>query len=99
MPSLSPDLVWLAIGFAGQGVFFLRFLVQWWRSEQAGESVMPVSFWYLSIAGAAVILAYAAYREDPVFIVGQVLALAIYARNLALIRRTRRDADAPSRPS
>jgi lipid-A-disaccharide synthase-like uncharacterized protein len=87
MLEITPELIWLLVGFAGQGVFFLRFVIQWWRSEQAKDSVVPISFWYLSIVGATIILAYAAYRQDPVFIAGQALALVIYARNLVLIRR------------
>jgi hypothetical protein len=36
----------------GQTVSPLRFLVQWIESERAGRSVVPDSFWHLSIAGA-----------------------------------------------
>lgn len=80
---------WLLLGFAGQAVFMGRFVLQWLASERRGRSVMPVSFWYLSILGALVLLAYALHRRDPVFIAGQGLGVAIYVRNLQLIRRTR----------
>jgi lipid-A-disaccharide synthase-like uncharacterized protein len=64
-------------------------LVQWWVSEQRGESVVPRAFWYFSLAGALMVLSYAVYRRDPIFIAGQLLPLAIYVRNLMLISRKR----------
>jgi len=78
---------WLVLGFVAQGLFASRFVVQWISSEKAGRSVMPISFWYLSIAGALLLLVYAIYRRDPVFIAGQALGGFIYVRNLVLIRR------------
>lgn len=81
---------WLILGFIAQGLFSARFLVQWIASERAGKSVMPVVFWYLSIFGSALLLAYAIYREDPVFILGQAAGLIVYVRNLFLIRREKR---------
>ena len=81
--------LWLGIGFFGQLLFTSRFLVQWLASERRGESVIPVAFWWLSIAGGATLLAYAVYRADPVFIAGQAFGIVVYARNLLLIRRSR----------
>lgn len=78
---------WIAIGLAGQACFFLRFLVQWVASERVGRSVIPRAFWYFSIMGSVVILSYAIWREDPVFIIGQSTGLFIYIRNLVLIQR------------
>ena len=78
---------WLIFGFFGQFLFFLRFVVQWIASEKKGESVVPIHFWYFSIAGAVVILIYAIQIKDPVFVTGQGLALIIYVRNLMLIRK------------
>jgi len=89
---------WLLIGFAGQGMFSLRFLVQWISSERARRSVVPLAFWYFSLGGGALLLLYAVHRRDPVFIVGQVTGLFIYARNLHLIRRRgRQEEDEPAR--
>jgi lipid-A-disaccharide synthase-like uncharacterized protein len=73
-------------GLFGQLLFTGRFLVQWIASERARRSVVPVAFWYFSIAGGVVLLAYAIYRADPVFILGQTLGVVIYSRNLWLIR-------------
>jgi lipid-A-disaccharide synthase-like uncharacterized protein len=78
---------WLAIGFLGQAVFTGRFLVQWIASERAGRSVVPVLFWFLSIAGSLLLLVYAVHRRDPVFMLGQSAGLLVYFRNLHLIRR------------
>ena len=77
--------VWLFLGFAGQAAFAGRFLVQWIVSEKRGESVVPVAFWYLSLTGSAMLLAYAIYRRDPVFILGQSFGSLVYIRNLMLI--------------
>lgn len=80
------ELIWVSFGLFGQLLFTGRFLVQWIASERARRSVMPVAFWYFSIAGGLVLLAYAIYRADPVFILGQLMGVVIYARNLWLIR-------------
>ncbi|WP_127902568.1 lipid-A-disaccharide synthase N-terminal domain-containing protein [Solirhodobacter olei] len=85
-------LVWIAIGLLGQALFTARFLVQWLASERAKRSVMPVAFWYFSIGGGLILLAYAIARHDPVFTIGQSLGVVIYARNLWLIRAERRSA-------
>jgi lipid-A-disaccharide synthase-like uncharacterized protein len=81
--------LWLAVGLAGQIAFGARFLVQWITSERKGRSVIPIAFWWLSILGGAVLLAYAIYRRDPVFIIGQGSGLVVYVRNLMLIRARR----------
>lgn len=90
----STPWYWWVIGFGGQLVFASRFWVQWIASERAKRSVMPMSFWWLSIIGGLLSLCYAVYRLDPVFIMGQLTGTFIYARNLALIRRSR-EAGAP----
>jgi len=81
---------WVIFGLAGQLLFMGRFLVQWLASERAGRSVIPIAFWYLSISGGLMLFAYACYRADPVFILGQSVGVFIYARNLWLIRAERR---------
>ena len=80
---------WVALGFLAQALFSARFLVQWIASERAGRSVIPVAFWLFSIGGGTLLLVYALYRKDPVFIAGQALGLFIYARNLYFVRRER----------
>jgi lipid-A-disaccharide synthase-like uncharacterized protein len=77
---------WLVLGFAAQALFAGRFVVQWIVSERRRQSVIPRSFWYLSLAGSALLLVYAIHRRDPVFILGQAFGLVVYARNLALDR-------------
>jgi lipid-A-disaccharide synthase-like uncharacterized protein len=83
---------WVVVGLAGQLLFSMRFLIQWIMSERARRSVMPVTFWYFSLAGGIVLLSYAIHRQDPVFIVGQSAGLVIYIRNLWLIHAADRAA-------
>jgi lipid-A-disaccharide synthase-like uncharacterized protein len=79
--------VWLAIGFLGQVLFSLRFIVQWIASERQRRSVIPAVFWQFSLAGGITLLVYAIHRQDPVFIVGQAAGLVVYLRNLQFVRR------------
>lgn len=83
-------MLWLTIGFIGQGLFSARFLVQWLVSERQKRSIIPDAFWYLSLAGGLTLLTYAIHRKDPVFILGQSVGSFIYLRNLYFIRRDRR---------
>jgi len=85
----SGELAWVIFGFSAQLMFTARFLVQWIASERARSSVMPIAFWYFSLIGGVMLLAYALYRKDPVFVLGQSLGVVIYFRNLWLIRAER----------
>jgi lipid-A-disaccharide synthase-like uncharacterized protein len=84
---VTTDQLWLGIGLLGQAAFSARFLVQWIASERRKRSVVPLAFWYFSVGGGLTLLAYAIYRRDPVFILGQGAGLFVYARNLWLIYR------------
>ncbi|MDO8546636.1 MAG: lipid-A-disaccharide synthase N-terminal domain-containing protein [Nitrospirales bacterium] len=90
---MSTETVWLIVGFGGQGLFFGRWLVQWFHSEREQESMIPLAFWYLSLVGGLITLVYAIHREDPVFITGQAVGTLVYLRNLVLISRTRSASD------
>lgn len=98
---------WLVVGFVGQLLFTGRFVVQWIASERARRSVVPMAFWVFSVVGGATLLAYAIYREDPVFIFGQAAGLAIYGRNIYFVIQERLGklgtpepaADAPREPA
>jgi len=79
------EIIFLVIGFVGQGLFASRFIFQWIYSERKGESTIPIIFWYLSIFGGIGLLTYAIFRKDPVIIVGQTFGIFIYLRNLFLI--------------
>ena len=81
----NTEIIFLTIGFLGQGLFASRFIVQWIYSEKIGESRIPIVFWYLSIFGGLGLLIYAIFRKDPVIIVGQSFGIFIYLRNLFLI--------------
>lgn len=80
------DLI-VIIGLVGQGMFSMRFILQWIASERAGKSVIPFSFWIFSFLGSTILLFYAIYRKDPVFILGQAPGLFIYSRNIWLIKK------------
>jgi lipid-A-disaccharide synthase-like uncharacterized protein len=82
---------WVILGFIAQLMFTGRFLVQWIESERQGRSVIPIAFWFFSIAGGLLLLAYALYRRDPVFIAGQAFGVFVYLRNLYLVMRERGD--------
>ncbi len=84
------ETIWLVIGFTAQLLFSARFLVQWIASERAQKSVVPIVFWYFSIAGGGLLLGYAIWRRDPVFILGQSAGLIVYFRNLHLILKEKR---------
>lgn len=84
---MSNSSFWIAVGLVGQILFTSRFLVQWIASERARRSLVPAAFWWLSLGGGATLLAYAIWRRDPVFILGQAGGLVVYLRNLVLIRR------------
>ena len=93
--TLGPrEIVWIGIGFLGQFLFMMRFLWQWIQSERQRRSIIPIAFWYFSLAGGMTLFAYAVHRRDPVFITGQSFGLLVYARNLLLIGREKR-ASAP----
>ena len=94
---MSIETLWLAIGFLGQGLFFGRWVIQWIASERKAESKVPISFWYMSLIGGLITLAYAIYRRDPVFIAGQSIGSIVYIRNLMLISRANQPAS-PSSP-
>lgn len=83
--SVTNEIIWVGLGLCGQIFFFLRFFFQWLVSEKKKESVIPVSFWYFSITGGILLLVYAVYRRDPVFILGQTGGLFVYARNLYFV--------------
>jgi lipid-A-disaccharide synthase-like uncharacterized protein len=83
---------WVLLGYAGQSLFSMRFIVQWVASERVGRSVIPVGFWFFSIGGGVLLFVYALYIRDPVFILGQGFGLFVYLRNLYFVFRERKAA-------
>jgi lipid-A-disaccharide synthase-like uncharacterized protein len=81
---------WLILGFTAQALFTMRFVIQWIASERAGRSVMPIAFWFFSLGGGVLLLIYALYRRDAVFIAGQAFGVFVYLRNLYFVLRDRR---------
>jgi lipid-A-disaccharide synthase-like uncharacterized protein len=91
---MTPEHIWITVGFIGQALFASRFFVQLLKSEMEGRSVIPVAFWYFSIGGGLITLVYSFHLGKPglPFLVAQVGGLLVYARNLWLVRRERRQA-------
>ena len=87
MPAIEPEHLWIALGLGGQALFACRFLVQWIATERRRQSVVPTAFWYLSLGGGLVLLTYAVWRQDPVFILGQSFGILVYSRNLWFVHR------------
>ncbi len=87
--TVTAERLWVGLGLVGQLLFSARFIIQWIASERKKRSIIPVSFWYFSLGGSALLLAYAIYRKDPVFILGQSAGAVVYVRNLRLIRSAR----------
>ncbi|HEV2955356.1 MAG TPA: lipid-A-disaccharide synthase N-terminal domain-containing protein [Xanthobacteraceae bacterium] len=87
---------WAVLGFLAQALFSARFLVQWIASERARRSIIPMAFWWFSIAGGILLFIYSLHRRDPVFIAGQGGGLLIYARNVMFVLREQRTAPTPS---
>ena len=83
----APEAFWVIFGFTGQAFFFLRFLIQWLKSEEEKKSLIPLSFWYFSLIGSFFLFAYALHKKDIVFMTGQSLGCFVYMRNLYLISR------------
>jgi lipid-A-disaccharide synthase-like uncharacterized protein len=88
---------WLAFGLLGNAMFGSRFLLQWIASERAGQSIVPLMFWYLSIAGSLILLVYALHLRNPVFTLAFLPNCAVYLRNIALVRR-KQNADEGAAP-
>ncbi len=88
-PKLQLDF-WLILGFIGQAMFTMRFIVQWIASEKKKKSVIPISFWYFSLAGGLIVLFYAIHRMDPVFILAYLPGNFIYLRNLYFIYKKKK---------
>jgi len=101
MATVSAENIWMTVGFVGQAIFGMRFVVQWIATERRRRSVIPLAFWYLSLAGTVILLAYSIYKLDPVFIAGFSLNMIIYLRNLYFIqlRRKSRTGETPEDPA
>lgn len=84
---MTHNFLFLSIGFLGQIMFSMRFIIQWIYSERHRKSVIPTAFWYFSVAGSCLLLIYSIYRKDPVFILGQSAGLFIYLRNIYFIHK------------
>jgi len=98
--NLSGEITfWTIFGLIANGLFASRFLVQWYVSERLKRSIIPVQFWYLSIAGSLMMLVYAVYIGKVPLILGFLFPTIIYVRNLVLIRRHQKPDTLAGQPS
>ena len=81
------DVFWNSFGFLGGAIFGIRFLIQWLKSEREGHSVIPMSFWYVSLGGGMISFIYAFHQQAWPLVFQQAMPLPIYARNIWLIYR------------
>ena len=82
---------WTLWGLGAQGLFFSRFIIQWWYSEKAKKTVIPNIFWYISLLAAVMTIIYALVRQDVVFLVTGFLQIFLYTRNLVLAKKKKID--------
>jgi lipid-A-disaccharide synthase-like uncharacterized protein len=90
--TITQEQIWGAVGLLGQGAFTARFVVQWFASERKRETVMPVAFWWLSLAGGLITLTYVVHLGSLALTLGQSMGLFVYVRNLMLVSKARRRA-------
>jgi lipid-A-disaccharide synthase-like uncharacterized protein len=87
LPNSPAEWLWLILGVSGSGIFGIRFFIQWMHSERHKESRIPVSFWWLSVAGTIMAASYFIHKHQWVALLGNGPQLIPYARNLVLIYR------------
>ena len=79
--------IWVGLGFLGQVLFTGRMIVQWLVSEKHKRSVVPPIFWWMSLAGSTMLMAYFLWRRDPIGLLGQAFGWFIYLRNIWMFYR------------
>ena len=84
---LTSEHLWLGVVLFGQGLWSSRFVIQWWSSERRGASHFPLVFWWVSLAGNLLLLAYNLHLGDPVLVAGFVFGPFVQIRNIVLILR------------
>jgi lipid-A-disaccharide synthase-like uncharacterized protein len=79
---------WKMVGWLGNVVFSTRFLVQWYATEKRKEVTVPLAFWWLSLVGSLLLLAYAlVWEKSSVFIFAYAFTWIPYVRNIVIHRR------------
>jgi lipid-A-disaccharide synthase-like uncharacterized protein len=87
--ALEADLsfTFMFVGITGQLLLNCRYLYQWYFSEKANESVLPLGFWVISLAASVMVVIYSVARQEPVLLVAQTLGIAVYVRNIIIYLR------------
>ncbi|CAB4244624.1 membrane protein of unknown function [Methylacidimicrobium sp. AP8] len=78
------------VGWTGNLLFFIRFVIQWLATERKRTVVVPLAFWYCSLGGSLLLLIYALSRRDSVFVFAYLFTWIPYIRNLYFAHRERR---------
>lgn len=78
---------WIAVGVAGQGLFALRFLIQWAVTEMKRKSVIPAAFWYISVVASILLMSSHIQRFEWLYAIGIAVTMFVYLRNIYLIHR------------
>lgn len=76
----------LVIGVSGQLLLNCRYLYQWYFSEKAKQSILPLGFWVISAGASILVVIYSVFRKEPVLLVAQSLGLVVYLRNIWIYR-------------
>ncbi len=87
--SSPAGFLWVTLGFLGQILFTGRMLVQWFVSEREKRSIVPPSFWWMSLVGASMLLVYFIWRREPIGVLGQATGWFVYVRNLWMIHKSK----------
>jgi len=84
---------WKLVGYIGVTLFAGRWFVQLIASRKHGRPTMPALFWYMSITGSVLLLAYFVFgKNDSVGVLSNLFPFAVALYNLYLHRRTERKA-------
>ncbi len=81
------SFTFMFVGITGQLLLNCRYLYQWYFSEKANESVLPLGFWVISLAASVMVVIYSIARQEPVLLVAQTLGIVVYVRNIIIYLR------------
>ena len=95
--ALSP---WKIVGLTGALLFGSRWLVQFLATRRAGRPVLPRMFWYMSLGGSTLTLAYFVFsqKQDAVGVLQNLFPAFTAAYSLFLDIRHRGGRHRPAAP-
>ena len=76
---------WKMVGFAGMVLFTSRWFVQLYYTRKFKRVVMPLAFWWLSVCGSGLLLAYFIFgKNDSVGILSNFFPVFVSVYNLVV---------------